>query len=443
MLEKIFKLKENGTNVRIEIVAGITAFMTMAYILAVNPNILAVTGMDIHAVFTATALGAVVGTLIMAFLANLPIGLAPGMGLNAFFAFTVVIAMGRTWQFALTAVFIEGIIFILLTCFRLREAIIDCLPLNLKNAISCGIGLFIAFMGLVNSGIVRTGMTIGADGKSLTGVPLALGDIKSSMPALIALIGLIVGGFLLHRKVKGAILISIIISAVIGIPLGVTIIPDGFRFVSMPPSLSPIFCKFEFSRIISMDMLITVLTLLFMDLFDTIGTLIGVATKAKLIDQNGKMKNMKQALFADSIGTTCGAVLGTSTVTAYVESAAGVAEGGRTGLTALTIAVLFIISLFFAPIFVAIPAAATAPALILVGLFMLTPIKDINFDDYTEAIPCFMTIIMMPLTYSIAEGIVFGVLSYTFLKILSGKYKELNWFLIILTVLFIIKIIGL
>ncbi|MCP4179314.1 MAG: NCS2 family permease [bacterium] len=439
MIEKIFKLKQHNTNVKIEIIAGITTFMTMAYILAVNPDILSNAGMNIGAVFTATAIAAAIGTLIMAFWANLPIALAPGMGLNAFFAFTVVIAMGNSWQFALTAVFLEGIIFIVLTAFKLRNAIVDCIPHSMKNAISCGIGLFIAFIGLVNAGIIKTGMSIAADGKTLSGLPLALGSINSP-EAIVALIGIAIGGILLCRKVKGAILLSILIATAVGIPFGVTHIENFHNIFSLPPSIKPVFFQFQLHHIFSVQMLITIITLLFMDLFDTIGTLIGVATKAGLIDRKGNMPKMKEALFADAIGTTFGAVLGTSTVTAYVESASGVAEGGKTGLTAFVVAILFLASLFISPVFLIIPSAATAPALILVGLFMLSPILEVDFNDYSESLPCFLTIIMMPFTYSIADGILFGIISYVIIKLFSGKIKHLNWFIVILAILFLLKL---
>lgn len=400
MLEKFFKLKENKTTVRTEIIAGITTFMTMAYILAVNPDILLVTGMDKNAVFTATALSAVVATLVMALWAKLPFALAPGMGLNAFFAFTVVLAMGHSWQFALTAVFLEGIIFLLLTAFNVRELIVNAIPMNLKHAISAGIGLFIAFIGMQNAGLI-----VKSDATMIT-----LGNMGEHT-IWIALFGLIVSGVLLALKVKGALLIGIFAAAILGIPLDVTHLPEG-NWVSMPPSLEPIFFKISFAEIFSTDMLVVLITFLFVDLFDTVGTLVGVASKANMIDKDGKLPRVKQALFADAVGTTTGALLGTSTVTTYVESASGVAEGGRTGLTALSTAGMFALALFFAPIFLMVPGAATAPALILVGSFMLSPILKINFEDYTESIPVFLTVIMMPLAYSIAEGIVFGMLSY-------------------------------
>jgi AGZA family xanthine/uracil permease-like MFS transporter len=417
-----------------EIMAGITTFMTMAYILIVNPITLSLAdtgaehlGMDWGGVFTATALSACIATLIMALYAKLPFALAPGMGLNSFFAYYVILKLGYTWQFALTAVFLEGIIFIILTAFNIREAIINCIPANIRKAISVGIGLFIAFIGLVNAGIIEAG-----------GAIIQLGNIKSP-EALLALIGLVVTGILLVKKVKGALLLGIIIGAVVGIPMGVTPLPEGI--VSMPPSLEPVMFKFDWTNVFSIDMLIVLFTFLFVDMFDTVGTLVGVSTKAGMIDEKGNIPRAKQALFADAIGTALGACLGTSTVTTYVESAAGVAEGGRTGLTSLTTAFMFFIALFLSPLFIIIPGAATAPALILVGLFMMTPIKEINFDDYTEAIPAFLTIIMMPLAYSIADGIAFGMLSYIVLKVLTGKAKGVKLATYLASILFVIKFI--
>ncbi len=428
MTERLFKLSKNNTNVKTEIIAGITTFMTMAYILIVNPLTLAEAGMDFGAVFTATALSAVVATLVMALVANLPFALAPGMGLNAFFAYTVVLSMGASWEFALTAVFLEGIIFIILTFLNVREAIINAIPLNLKKAVSVGIGLFIAFIGLYNAGIVVLG----------TGIPLTLGKVTGGS-ALLAIIGLLITGFLLAKKVKGALLFGILATTIIGIPMGITQLPEGLQFVSAPPSLEPIFFKFDFSEIFTMKMVVVLFSFLFVDMFDTVGTLIGVATKADMLDENGKVPRVKQALFADAVGTTVGAMLGTSTVTTYVESASGVAEGGRTGLTALSTAGMFAISLFLSPLFIMIPSAATAPALILVGLFMMSPIKGINFDDFTEAIPAFLTIVMMPLSYSIAEGIVFGMISYVVLKTITGKFKDVSPLMYVLAIAFVLK----
>lgn len=427
MIEKFFKLKENGTTVRTEIIAGITTFLTMAYILAVNPSILSATGMDASALFTTTAISAIFATLVMALWAKLPFALAPGMGLNAFFAFTVVLGMGYSWQFALTAVLIEGVIFILLTVFNIRELIVDAIPNSLKTAISAGIGLFIAFIGLQNSGvIVKNDATL-----------VHLGDITSGT-ALLGLIGVIITSVLIIKKVKGDLLIGIIVTALIGIPMGITKF-DGIA--SLPPSIEPIFFKFDFSQVLSFDMLIVVFTFLFVDIFDTLGTLVGVSSKAKMLDKDGKIPNVKKAFMADALGTTVGAILGTSTVTTYVESAAGVSEGGRTGMTSLITAACFVVALFFAPIFIAIPGAATAPALILVGLFMLSPIKDLDLADYSESIPAFICIIAMPLTYSIAEGITLGLLSYVLINLLSGKFSKLTIPMYILAVLFILKYI--
>ena len=426
-LERVFQLSARGTDVRTEILAGVTTFMTMAYILVVNPLILQQAGMDVGAVFTATALSSLLAILVMAFAANLPVALAPGMGLNAFFVYTVVLGMGHSWQFALTAVFLEGLIFLLLTGLQLREAILNSIPLNLKKAISVGIGFFVAFIGLVNSGLV----TKPAAPEQL----VQLGDVTSG-GAVLALLGLAITGVLLARRIRGALLLGIAACTVIGIPLGLTHLPESFAIWSLPPS--PHLFQFEFSNLLSTDMLIVLLTFLYVDMFDTVGTLIGVATKAGLMDSSGRLPRAKQALFADAFGTTVGACLGTSTVTSYVESATGVAEGGRTGLTALATGALFGIALFLAPLFTLVPAAATAPALILVGLFMMSPVREIHLEDYTEAIPAFLAVIMMPLTYSIAEGIVFGVVSYVVLKALTGRAREVvavTWIVAILLVL--------
>jgi adenine/guanine/hypoxanthine permease len=427
MFEKYFNLKANKTSVKTEVLAGVTTFMTMAYILAVNPDILSATGMDKNALFSATALSALIATLVMALVAKLPFALAPGMGLNAFFAFTVVLGMGHSWQFALTAVFLEGIIFLLLTAFNIRELIVNSIPLSVKHAVSAGIGLFIAFIGLQNAGVV-----VNSDA-TLVG----LGDM-SSPAVLIALGGIVLTAVLLALKVKGALLIGIFTATVAGLPVGVTHMPEG-HLVGAPPSLSPIFLKFEFSEIFTLDMVIVLFTFLFVDMFDTVGTLVGVSDKAGMLDKEGRVPRAKQALFADAIGTTVGAALGTSTVTTYVESASGVAEGGKTGLTSLTTAGLFLIALFFAPLFTMVPPAATAAALVLVGFFMMSPILKINFEDFTEAIPAFITIIIMPLTYSIAEGIVFGMLSYVLLKLLTGKGKDISVVMVVLAALFVLK----
>lgn len=427
-MEKFFKLKENGTNVKNEIIAGITTFMTMAYILAVNPSILSATGMDKGAVFTATVVSSIVATLIMGLLANLPFALAPGMGLNAFFAYTVVLGMGYSWQTALTAVFIEGIIFLVLTIFNVREAIVNSIPLNMKRAISVGIGLFIAFIGLQNSKIiVNNDATL-----------ISLGDITSGSP-LLAIIGLLITSLLLAYNVKGAILIGILLTTLIGIPMGITQLSPYASFA--PPSLEPVAFKLDFANIFHPNMFIVLFTFLFVDMFDTVGTLVGVCTKANMLTKSGEVPRCKQALFADAVGTIFGACMGTSTVTTYVESASGVAEGGKTGLTAVVAAVLFTISLFLSHIFLSIPSAATAPALIIVGLFMMTPILEIDLTDYTEAIPSFVCIIFMPFAYSIAEGITFGILAFTLLKLLTGRTKEITLFTWILSALLLIKIL--
>jgi AGZA family xanthine/uracil permease-like MFS transporter len=427
MLDKFFGIKKAGSNVKTEVLAGLTTFLTMMYILAVNPDILSGAGMDKGALFTATAIAAAIGTLVMALVAKLPIGLAPGMGLNAFFTFGVVKGMGCSWELALTAVFIEGIIFILLTAFNVRELIIMAIPKNIRLSISVGIGLFIAFIGLQKSGIIVDNPA------TLVG----LGDITSA-PVLVAIVGLIVTGVLYHFKITGALVIGIVSATVIGIPLGVTNI-ENFSVFSTPPSLEPILWKFDFSQVLTMKFFIILFTFLFVDMFDTIGTLLGVTTQCGMVEKNGKIPRVKKALFADAVGTTAGAVLGTSTVTAYIESASGVSAGGRTGLTSLTTAIFFLLALFLSPLFMIIPAAATAPILIIVGVFMMAPVKDIKFDDITEAVPAFLTIIMMPLAYSIAEGIVFGMISYVLLKALTGKFERISIVMWILAALFILK----
>ena len=426
-------LKENNTDVRTEVLAGVTTFMTMAYILAVNPLILSDAGMDAGGVFTATALSAAIATLVMALYAKYPFGLAPGMGLNAYFAYTVVLGdMQKSWQFALTAILIEGILFIILSFFNVREGIFNSIPLNLKNAVSVGIGLFIAFLGLDGAGIIQAG----------EGTLLGLGDLTSGAP-IVAIIGILVTGFLFAKNVKGALLIGILVSTLVGIPLGVTQLPAGVNnIMSLPPSVSEVAFKFVgFDEIFSWDMLIVVFTFLFVDIFDTVGTLAGVASKADMLDEDGKLPRVGKALTADAIGTIAGACLGTSTVTTFVESASGVAAGGRTGLTALSTAGMFLLALFFAPLFTLIPAAATAPALVIVGLFMMSPIKQIDFEDYTESIPAFLTIIMMPFSGSIAEGIVFGMISYVVLKAVTGRFKEVSWTMTIISILFVLRII--
>ena len=428
MLKKLFGFDPGKTTVRTEIVAGITTFLTMSYILVVNPAMFGeLDGMPIGSVFTSTALAAITGCLAMAFIGKLPFGLAPGMGLNAFFVYSVCMGMGYSWQFALTAVLIEGLIFIVLTLTNVREAIVDAIPMSLRNAIGAGIGLFIAFIGLKSAGVVV------ADGATL----VTLGDITSGS-AFLAFIGLIITGFLYARNVPGAILLGIIITMLIGIPLGVT---EFKGVVSIPESIGPIFCKFEFDKIFSVDMLVVVFTFFFIDMFDTVGTLVGVCTRAKMIDEKGNIPRVKQAFMADSIATTFGAILGTSTTTTYVESAAGVAQGGRSGLTALIVGGCFVIALFFSPLFLSIPAAATAPALIIVGLLMMEQAKNIPFDDFSESIPAFVCMIMMPLTYSISNGILIGMITYVLMNMICGKFKKLSPAIYILSVLFILKYI--
>lgn len=429
MIEKIFKLKQNKTNIRTEMVAGIITFLTMSYILVVNPNILGATGMDKEALFTATALASILGTLFMAFIPNLPIAQAPGMGLNTFFAFSVVIGMGYSWQMALTAVFIEGIIFVLLTFFNIRELIVKSIPKTIKEAIPVGIGLFITFLGLQNAGLIV------GDQNTM----LKLGDM-SNLNIWVALLGLIVTGVLHYKNVHGSILIGIIVSTIFALIIGVAQIPEG-GVVSLPPDISPVFLKFEWHNIFTLDMLIVVFTFLFVNLFDTIGTLLGVASKAGFINKSGDFPQIKKALFADALGTTFGAVLGTSTVTSYVESASGVASGGRTGLTAVSTAMMFAVALFLAPLFLMVPSSATAPALIMVGLFMISAVVNINFNDVTESLPAFLTIVMMPFAFSIAQGIVFGMLGYVFLKALSGKFRHISVTMWVIFILFVTKLV--
>ena len=429
MFEKLFKLKEHKTNVRTEMVAGIITFLTMSYILVVNPNILSASGMDRSALFTATAMAAILGTLFMAFVPNLPIAQAPGMGLNSFFAFSVVLGLGYSWQMALTAVFIQGIIFVILTFFNVRELIVKSIPNTIKYAIPVGIGLFITFLGLQNAGIIvrdeNTMITLGA---------------MSNPHVWVALLGLILTAVLYYKRVHGAFLIGIASATIFAVILGLVDLPQG-SLVALPPDVSPVFLKFEWGNMFTFDMLVVVFTFLFVNLFDTIGTLLGVASKIGIADKNGSFPQIKKALFADALGTTFGAILGTSTVTSYVESASGVAVGGRTGLTALSTAIMFALALFLAPIFLMVPASATAPALILVGLFMITSVVKINFDDMSEALPAFLTMVMMPFAFSIAQGIIFGMLSFVFIKALSGKWKHISVTMWVIFVLFIVKMV--
>ena len=428
MLKKLFGFDSTKSTIRNEIIAGITTFLTMSYILAVNPAMFSeLDGMPGGAVFTATALAGIVGCVSMALIGKLPFGLAPGMGLNAFFVYSVCLGMGYSWQFALTAVLIEGLIFILLTITNVREAIVNAIPLSLRNAIGAGIGLFIAFIGLHSAGVVV----------SNEATLVTLGDITSGS-ALLALIGLVITGFLYAKNVPGSILIGVIVTMLVGIPLGVT---EFKGVLSTPESIQPIFCQFEWNKILSIDMVVVVFTFLFIDMFDTVGTLVGVCTKAKMTDEKGNIYRLKQAFMADAIATTVGAMLGTSTTTTYVESASGVAQGGRSGLTALVVGVCFAVALFFSPLFLSIPAAATAPALIIVGLLMLEPIKNIQLDDFSESIPAFVCLITMPLTYSISNGILLGMIAYVLMNIIMGNFKKLTPTTYILAVLFILKFI--
>lgn len=425
-LESCFKLKQNNTTVKTEIYAGLTTFMTMAYILIVNPSLLSASGMDAGAVLSATALGAAIGTFCMAALSNYPFALAPGMGLNAYFAYTVVLLMGYSWQMALAAVFVEGIIFIILSLINVREAIFNAIPKNMKSAVSVAIGLYIAFIGMQNAGII-----VNEDSTLVT-----LGNVKD-ITVFLALVGTIITVVLVAKKVKGALFFGIIITYVIGIicqlvgiyvvnpDAGVySLIPSGI--VSTPPSLAPTFMKMDFSQVLTWDFFIVMFSFLFVDLFDTLGTLIGVSTKAGYLDKDGKLPRIKGALLADAIGTTAGAVLGTSTVTTFIESASGVTEGGRTGLTSAVVGFLFLIALIFSPIIMAIPSFATSPALIVVGLFMIEQVVNIDFSDYTEGFPAFITIIMMVVAYSISTGLIFGVISYVLIKFLQAEAKSLT-----------------
>ena len=428
MLKKLFGFDPSQTTIRKELIAGITTFLTMSYILAVNPTMFGqLDGMPGGSVFTSTALAAIIGCLAMAFIGKLPFGLAPGMGLNAFFVYSVCLGMGYDWQFALTAVLIEGLIFIVLTLTNVREAIVNAIPLSLRNAIGAGIGLFIAFIGLQSAGVVvHDAATI-----------VTLGKITSGS-ALLALIGLIITGFMFARNVPGAILLGIIITMILGIPMGVT---EFKGVVSIPDGVGPIFCKFQWDKVLSLDMLVVVFTFLFIDMFDTVGTLVGVCTKAKMTDEKGNIARLKHAFMADSIATTVGAMLGTSTTTTYVESAAGVAQGGRSGLTAFVIGCCFVVALLFSPLFLSIPSAATAPALIIVGLLMLEPVRNIPFDDFSESIPAFICLITMPLTYSISNGILLGMITYVIMNMVCGKFKKITPVMYILAVLFILKFI--
>lgn len=429
MLQKFFGFNKETMSIKKEVIGGITTFLTMAYILAVNPDILGDAGMDKGAVFTATVISSVIATLVMALYAKLPFALAPGMGLNAFFAYTIVLAMGYTWQFALTAVLLEGLIFIVLTLTGLRQRLVDAMPLALQHAISPGIGIFIAFIGLKNANLIVTSPA----------TLLSLGDLHSP-GVLLTCIGIVLSAILLIRNVTGALLIGILVTTMIGIPLGVTHFGD---VVSTPPTLAPIFCQFEWGGILSADMVICVLTLLFFDIFDTIGTLIGVCNRAGMVDKDGNVPELNKAFMADALGTTFGAMLGTSTVSTYVESASGVNVGGRSGLTSLVTAICFVVALFMAPLFLSIPSEATAPALVLVGVMMMCDVSNTNFSNYLVAIPCFITMLFMPFTSSISDGIMLGMIAYVLLHVLSGHWKEVNLGSIVLGILFVLKFVFL
>ena len=424
-LEKRFHLRERGTDVRTEALAGATTFMTMAYIIFVNPGILSKAGMPFGPVMVATCLASALASLLMAFLANYPIALAPGMGLNAFFAFTVVLGMGVSWQVALAAVFLEGILFILLTLTRLREAVVNTIPLSLKLGISGGIGLFIAFIGLQGAGIIVKN----------DAVLVGLTSFRGNLPAVLALCGLLLMVTLEHYRVRGGILLGILAVTLAAIPLGVAKMPQGV--FSLPPSLGPVFLKMDFSQIATSGFWVILFTFFFVDFFDTVGTLVGVASRGGLLDERGRLPQAREALMADAVGTVAGAVLGTSTVTSYVESASGVEQGGRTGLTALVVAGLFLLAMFLNPLVSAVPPCATAPALILVGVYMMTGIRGMEMEDWTETVPAMLAFFMMPFAYSIAVGIEAGIVSFVALKLLAGRGKELNGVLVGLAVLFV------
>ena len=428
-LYRLFGFKAETMSLKKEVIGGLTTFLTMAYILAVQPSILSQAGMDAGAVFTATILSSIVATVVMAVYAKLPFALAPAMGLNAFFVYTIVLTMGYSWQFGLTAVLIEGVCFILLTITGLRNKIVEAMPLQLRNAISPGIGLFITFIGLHNAGIIK-----GSEDTLVT-----MGNLHDPS-VLLALFGIVLSAVLLVRRITGALLIGILVTSVIGIPLGITHISS---LVSTPPSITPVLCKMEWSNIWSVDMVICVFTLLFMDMFDTLGTIIGVGNRAGMVDKNGHMPRLNRAFMADAIGTTFGALVGTSTVSTYVESASGVNAGGRSGLTAFVVAVCFLLAIFFSPVFLAIPSQATAPAMILVGPMMMSGIKEVDFHNFLTAIPCFLCIVLMPLTYSISDGILIGLIFWVAIHLLSGNYKLLNKGSIVLAILFVLKYVFL
>ncbi|EHM10498.1 permease [Thermanaerovibrio velox DSM 12556] len=430
-LERTFKLSERGTDFRTELLAGLTTFMTMGYIIFVNPGILSKTGMPFGPLMVATCLSAALATICMAFMANYPFALAPGMGLNAFFTFSVVLGMGVSWKVALAAVFVEGIIFILLTLTKIREAVVNTIPVSLKLGISAGIGLFIAFIGLQGAGIIVNN----------DAVLVQMTNFKGNMPAILAILGLFLMVVLEYFHVKGSVLWGIIAVTIVSIPLGISKLPEGI--VSMPPSLSPIFMQMDFSQIAQSSFWIIMFTFFFVDFFDTVGTLVGVASRGGLLDSEGRLPKAREALLADAIGTTAGAVMGTSTVTTFVESASGVEQGGRTGLTALVVAVLFLLATFFSPLVSIVPACATSPALILVGIYMMMGLKELKMDDWTETAPAMLAFFMMPFSYSIAVGIEAGIVSFVVLKLVTGKARELNVVMICLAALFVLaRVVG-
>lgn len=430
MLEKLFGLKKNGSTPRAEIIGGITTFMTMAYILVVNPSIMSEAGMDYGALFTATALSAALACVLMGLMANLPIALAPGLGINAFFAYAVVLGMGYSWQMALAAVFIEGLVFILLSIFKIRELIVKSIPGALKNAIGVGIGLFIATMGLINGGIITSGEPISQIGK------------LSDPSVYLTLASVVIIGALIIKKVPGGLLLGMFITTLLALPLGVISIPENFSILSKPSSLEPILFKLDFSQLFSLDMALIIFTFIFSDLFDTAGTLIAVCTRSNMTDEKGEIKNLNKAFLADAVSTSLGAFIGMSPVTSFVESASGVAAGGRTGLTAVVTGAMFVLALFFAPLFAIIPTAATSAALIVVGLFMMDTIVSIDFKDYRNALPAFLVILIIPLSYNIAIGIAYGILSFVLLAIITGKYREISITMYILVAVFLAKIFS-
>ncbi|WP_455063566.1 NCS2 family permease [Prevotella fusca] len=428
-LEKALGFDPKSMKLRTEFIAGATTFLTMSYILAVNPDILSDTGMDKGALFTGTALAAAIATLLLAFMAKLPFAQAPSMGLNAFFAYTLCQTLGYSWQHSLAIMLIEGVVFIIITLFNVREMILDSIPNNLRYAISAGIGMFIAFIGLKNAGII-------VDNKATL---VGLGAFTPT--SILGIIAILLSGALMAKNVKGSLFWSIIITTIIGIPMGVTIIPDSWLPISAPQDISPIFCKFDFSGLISLKTLLVIFSLLLINIFDTIGTLMGLADKTGIIEPNGNIPRVKEAMMSDAIGTTCGAMLGSSTLTTYVESASGIAEGGRSGVTSLTVGIFFIIALFLSPIFMLIPSAATSGALVMVGVLMIDSVKKLDLQDITESFPAFITMITMVLCYSIADGICLGILSFVFMKTCTRQWKDLNWTLFVLAVLFILNFV--